>query len=56
MAVFHMSEVVVTVGAMLAGALAGLLGARTAATAMGASGALLAAAIAAALPQARRIR
>ena len=56
MSIFHMSEVVVTVGGMLAGALAGLLGARSAAAAMGASGALLALAIAAALPRARRIR
>jgi MFS family permease len=56
MSIFHMSEVVVTVGGMMAGALAGLLGARWAAAAMGASGALLALAIAVALPQARRIR
>jgi predicted MFS family arabinose efflux permease len=56
MSIFHMSEVVVTVGGMLAGALAGLFGARWAAAAMGASGALLALAIAAALPRARRIR
>ena len=36
MAIFHMSEVVVTLGSMLAGTLAALVGARWAAAAMGA--------------------
>jgi predicted MFS family arabinose efflux permease len=56
MAVFHMSEVVVTLGSMLAGALATLLGARWAAAAMGTVGAMLAITIAVASPHARRIR
>jgi MFS family permease len=56
MAIFHMSEVVATLGSMLAGTLAALAGARWAAAAMGAAGALLTIMIGAALPQARRIR
>jgi predicted MFS family arabinose efflux permease len=56
MAIFHMSEVIVTVGSMLAGTLAALAGARWAAAAMGAVGAVLTIAIAAAAPYARRIR
>jgi MFS family permease len=56
MALFHMSEVVVTLGSMLAGALAALMGARWAPAAMGAAGALLTVMIGAALPHARRIR
>ena len=56
MAVFHMSEVVVTLGSMLAGASATLLGARWAAAAMGTVGAVLAITIAVASPHARRIR
>ena len=56
MAIFHMTSVVVTLGSMLAGTLAALVGARWAAAAMGAAGALLAVAIGAALPHARRIR
>jgi MFS family permease len=56
MAIFHMGSVVVTLGSMLAGALAALVGARWAAAAMGAAGALLTITIGAALPHARRIR
>jgi MFS family permease len=56
MAIFHMSEVVVTLGSMLAGALAALVGARWAAASMGATGALLTLTIAVALPRARLIR
>jgi MFS family permease len=56
MAVFHMGEVVFTLGGMLAGALAAMVGTRWATAAMGATGALLTLAIAAALPHARRIR
>ena len=56
MAIFHMSEVVVTLGSMLAGTLAALVGARWAAAAMGAVGAVLTVVIAAAAPYARRIR
>ena len=56
MAIFHMSSVVMTLGSMLAGALAALVGARWAAAAMGAAGALLTITIGAALPPARRIR
>ena len=56
MAIFQMSAVVTTLGSMLAGTLAALVGARWAVAAMGAAGALLTVAIAAALPHARRIR
>ena len=56
MAIFHMTSVVVTLGSMLAGTLAALVGARWAAAAMGAAGALLTVTIGAALPHARRIR
>jgi MFS family permease len=56
MAIFHMNDVVVTLGSMLAGTLAALVGARWAAAAMGATGALLTVTIGAALPHARRIR
>jgi predicted MFS family arabinose efflux permease len=56
MALFHMSEVVVILGSMLAGTLAALVGARWAVAAMGAAGALLTVTIGAALPHARRIR
>ena len=56
MAIFHMSEVVVTLGSMLAGTLAALVGARWAAAAMGAAGALLTVTISVVLPHARRIR
>ena len=56
MAIFHMSELVVILGSMLAGTLAALVGARWAAAAMGAAGALLTVTIGTALPHARRIR
>jgi MFS family permease len=56
MAIFHMSSVVVTLGSMLAGTLAALVGARWAAASMGAVGALLTVTIGVALQQARRIR
>jgi MFS family permease len=56
MALFHMTEVVFTLGSLLAGTLAAFAGARWAAAAMGAAGALLTVAIGAALPRARRIR
>jgi predicted MFS family arabinose efflux permease len=56
MAIFHLSSVVVTLGGVLAGTLATLLGARWAAAMMGAAGALLAVVIAATQPRARRIR
>ena len=56
MAVFHMSEVVFTLGSLLAGSLAALVGARWAVAAMGAAGALLTLTIGVALPHARRIR
>jgi predicted MFS family arabinose efflux permease len=56
MAIFHMGEVVVTVGSMLAGTLAALLGARWAAAAMGAAGAVFTVTLAVSLPYARRIR
>jgi hypothetical protein len=56
MAIFHMSEVVVTLGSMLAGTLAALVGAQWAAAAMSAVGALLTVMIGAALPHARRLR
>jgi predicted MFS family arabinose efflux permease len=56
MAIFHMSTVVMTLGSMLAGTLAALMGARWAVASMGATGALLTVMIGVALPQARRIR
>jgi predicted MFS family arabinose efflux permease len=56
MAIFHMSAVVMTLGSMLVGTLAALVGARWAVALMGASGALLMVAIAMALPRARLIR
>lgn len=56
MAIFHMSEVVVTLGSMLAGSLAVLLGARWTAAGMGLAGAVCTLTIAAVLPYARRIR
>ncbi len=56
MAIFHMSQVVLTVGSMLIGALASLLGARWAVASMAAAGALIVIAIYAALPRARLIR
>jgi hypothetical protein len=56
MAIFHMSSVVLTLGSMLAGTLAALVGARWAAASLGAVGALLMVTIGVALPQARLIR
>jgi MFS family permease len=56
MAIFHMSSVVMTLGSMLAGTLAALLGARWAAAVMGAAGSLIMVAITVALPRARCIR
>jgi MFS family permease len=56
MAIFHMSSVVLTLGSMLAGTLAALVGARWAVASMGAAGALLMVTIGVALPRARLIR
>jgi MFS family permease len=56
MAIFHMSSVVLTLGSMLAGTLAALVGARWAVASMGATGALFMVAIAVAQPRARLIR
>jgi MFS family permease len=56
MAIFHMSTVVLTLGSMLAGTLAALVGARWAVASMGMTGALLTVMIGVVLPQARRIR
>jgi predicted MFS family arabinose efflux permease len=56
MAIFHMSSVVVTLGSMLAGTLAALVGARWAVASMGAAGALMIVTIGVALPRARLIR
>jgi MFS family permease len=56
MATFHMSEVVFTLGSMLTGTLAAIVGARWAAAAMGTAGALLTITIGVVLPHARRIR
>jgi hypothetical protein len=56
MAIFHMSSVVMTLGSMLTGTLAALVGARWAAAAMGAAGAMIMVMISVALPRARLIR
>jgi predicted MFS family arabinose efflux permease len=56
MAIFHMSSVVLTLGSMLAGTLAALVGARWAVASMGATGALIMVTIAVVLPRARLIR
>ncbi|MBI2352352.1 MAG: MFS transporter, partial [Deltaproteobacteria bacterium] len=56
MAVFHMSSVLMTLGSMLIGVLASLLGARWAVASMGAAGALTMVAIYVALPRAGLIR
>jgi uncharacterized protein YqgC (DUF456 family) len=56
MAIFHMTQVVLTVGSMLIGALASLWGARWAVASMAAAGALTMVAIYVALPRARLIR
>jgi len=56
MAIFHMSQVALTVGSMLIGALSSLVGARWAAASMGAAGALTMVVIYVALPRARLVR
>jgi predicted MFS family arabinose efflux permease len=56
MAIFHMSQVVLTVGAMLYGALSSLIGAQWTVASMGAVGALIMVGISFALPSARIIR
>jgi MFS family permease len=56
MAIFHMSSVVMTLGSMLTGTLAALVGARWAVAVMGAAGALTMVMISVALPRARLIR
>jgi len=56
MAFFHMSQVVLTVGAMLYGALSSLIGAQWTVASMGAVGALIMVGISFALPSARIIR
>jgi predicted MFS family arabinose efflux permease len=56
MAIFHMSQVVMTVGAMLFGALSTILGAEWAVASMGVFGALIMIGISLALPAARFIR
>jgi hypothetical protein len=55
-AIFHMSQVVMTVGAMLVGTLSALLGAPWAVASMGGIGALTMIVIYVALPHARLIR
>ncbi len=55
-AIFHMSQVVMTIGSMLVGALAVLWGARWAVASMGAAGTLAMIAIYIAIPRAREIR
>jgi predicted MFS family arabinose efflux permease len=56
MAIFHMSQVVMTAGAMLFGALSSMVGAQWAVASMGAVGAVIMIGIALALPGARFIR
>jgi MFS family permease len=56
MAIFHMSSVVVTLGSMLAGTLAVLVGAQWAVASMGTVGALMMVTIGVALPRTRLIR
>jgi hypothetical protein len=56
MAIFHMSQVVMTAGAMLFGALSSFFGAQWAVISMGVVGALIMIGIALALPGARFIR
>jgi hypothetical protein len=56
MAIFHMSQVVMTAGAMLFGALSSIVGAEWAVALMGAVGALVMIGISLALPGARFIR
>ena len=56
MAIFHMTQVILVVGAMLIGALASLIGARWAASSMGLVGTVLMIAIYLMMPKARRIQ
>ena len=56
MAIFHMTQVVLVVGAMLIGALSTLIGARWAATSMSILGTLTMVAIYFSMPHAREIR
>jgi predicted MFS family arabinose efflux permease len=56
MAIFHMSQVVLTIGAMLYGALSSIIGAQWAVASMAAVGALIMIGISLALPAARSIR
>jgi predicted MFS family arabinose efflux permease len=56
MAIFHMSQVVLTIGAMLFGALSSIIGAQWAVASMAAVGALIMIGISLALPGARSIR
>lgn len=56
MAIFHMTQVILVVGAMFVGALAELIGARWAATSMSLVGTLLMAAIYLMMPKARQIQ
>jgi hypothetical protein len=55
-AIFHMSQVVLTLGSLLIGALSSMLGAQWAVAFMGTAGALSMIAIFLALPGARHIR
>lgn len=55
MAIFHMTQVILVVGAMFIGALASLIGAPWAASAMGLVGTVLMVAIFLMMPKARRI-
>lgn len=56
MAIFHMNQVVLTLGSLLVGVLAALVGVRWAVASMGAVGACMMIALAAAQPRAREIR
>ena len=56
MAIFHMNQVVFTLGSLLVGALAALVGARWAVTMMGAIGAMLMIGLAIVQPRARSLR
>jgi predicted MFS family arabinose efflux permease len=56
MAIFHMTQVILVLGAMLVGALAELIGARWATTAMGLAGTGAMIAIYLTLPKARQIQ
>jgi hypothetical protein len=56
MAIFHMSQVVLTIGAMLYGALSSMVGAQSAVASMSVIGALIMIGISLVLPGARLIR